>query len=88
MKRKVSMISPVGDLQQLSQYARISSKAENQAVTDSEFKPTSNVETEKKKEDPTNRNTTTKKIMDWAIYNIKGRHVQTPHIGVNIDKSA
>jgi hypothetical protein len=82
------MVPPVGDLQQLSQYARISSKAENQAVSESQFKHTSNVETEKKKEDPTNSNTTTKRIMDWAIYNIKGQHVQTPHIGVNIDKSA
>lgn len=81
-------MSPVGNLQHVFRYISLNPKAENQAVTDSEYKPTSNVETEKKKEDPTNPSTTTKKIMDWAIYSIKAQHVQVPHIGVNVDKYA
>lgn len=81
-------VPPVTDLQQLSQYNKLDSTAAAHAVTPSAFKPTSNVETEKKKEDPTSETTTTKKVIDWGLYNIKAQHVQTPHIGVNIDQKA
>ena len=81
-------VPPVTDVQQLSQYNKLDTPATAKSVTPSDFKPTSNVETEKKKADPTDANTTTKKVIDWGLYNIKAQHVQTPHIGVNIDKTA
>lgn len=80
-------VPPVTDIQQLSQYNKLEPTATSKSVSNSDFRHVSNVETEKKKEDPTNPNTTTKKVIDWGLYNIKGQHVQTPHIGVNIDKS-
>ena len=81
-------VPPVTNVQHLSQYNKLGNTTLDRVVSPSEYKPTSNVETEKQKEDPTNPNTTTKKVLDWAIYNIKAQHVQTPHIGVNIDKLA
>lgn len=81
-------IPPVTDTEQLSQYNKLEPTAASKAVSNNDFRPTSNVEKEKKKEDPTNPNTTTKKVIDWGLYNIKAQHVQTPHIGVNIDKTA
>ena len=81
-------VPPVTNLQDLSKYNKLGDR-ETAAVTQaSAYKPASNVETEKLKPDPTNPNTTTKKVIDWAMYNIKGEHVQTQHIGSNIDKSA
>lgn len=82
------MITPVTDLVQLSQYNKLDPTAASRAVSNNDFRPTSNVETEKKKADPTDPNTTTKKVIDWGLYNIKGEHIQTQHIGVNIDKTS
>ena len=81
-------VPPVANLQELSKYNKIGDKETAAAVTPSSFRPTSNVEVEKKKEDPTSENTTTKKVIDWGLYNINAQHVQTPHIGSNIDKTA
>ena len=81
-------VPPVTNLQDLSKYNRVGDRETAAVVQPSAYKPTSNVETEKLKPDPTNENTTTKKVIDWGIYNIKGEHVQTQHIGSNIDKSA
>ena len=86
-KTMSTFITPVTDLVQLSQYNKLSPTAASQAVSNNNFRPTSNVETEKKKPDPTDPNTTTKKVIDWGLYNIKGEHIQTQHIGVNIDKT-
>ncbi len=81
-------VPPIADLQQLSKYNKIGDKETAAAVSPSAFRPTSNVEVEKKKEDPTSENTTTKKVIDWGLYNINAQHVQTQHIGSNIDKTA
>jgi hypothetical protein len=81
-------VPPVSDLQQLNKYNKLGDKETSAVVNPSSYKPSGNVEVEKKKEDPTNENTTTKKVLDWGIYNIKAQHVQTEHIGTNIDKKA
>ncbi len=81
-------VTPVTDMQQLSKHNKLGDNETAEVVSPSAYKPTSNVEVEKKKEDPTDRNTTTKRVMDWGIYNIKAQHVQTHHIGTNIDKKA
>lgn len=81
-------VTPVSDLQQLSKYNKLGDKETSAVVSPSSYKTSSNVEVEKKKEDPTDSNTTTKKVIDWGIYNIKAQHVQTEHIGTNIDKKA
>lgn len=81
------MINPITDTAQLEKFAKLGPAgtlrdSSNQGI------PKENVNVEAKKEDPTNSNTTTKRVMEWGIYNIKAQHVQTPHIGVNIDKTA
>lgn len=81
-------VPPVTDLELLSRYNQLSTSPAGAVISESQGKFTSNVEREKKKEDPTNPNTTTKRVIEWGLYNIKGQHVQTPHIGVNIDKTA
>ncbi len=80
-------VPPVTNLQDLSKYNKLGDSATAVAVTASAYKPVSNVETEKLKPDPTDPNTSTQKAIDWGLYNIKAEHVQTQHIGSNIDKS-
>ncbi len=81
-------IPPVTNLEQLSKYNKLGDSETSVAVTASAYKPVSNVETEKLKPDPTNSATSTKKAIDWGLYNIKAEHIQTQHIGSNIDKAA
>lgn len=79
------MINPVTDLQQLEQYAKLGRTGFERTMKESKYKINENVNTESKKEDPTDPNTTTKRVMDWGIYNIKAQSVNGNHIGTNID---
>lgn len=81
------MISPITDTAQLEQFAKLGPNEALRSIS-SQGIPKENVYKEARKEDPTNPHTTTKKVMDWGIYNIKAQHVQTNHIGVNVDKMA
>lgn len=82
------MINPVTDIQQLEQYAKLGRTIFERTLKESAYKINENVNTESKKEDPTDPNTTTQKVINWGIYNIKGQSVNGNHIGVNIDKLA
>ncbi len=82
------MINPVTDVQQLEQYARLGRTQFEQGLKESAYKINENVHTESKKADPTDPNTTTQKVINWAVYNIKAQSYNGPHLGVNIDVTA
>lgn len=80
-------VTPVTDIQQLEQYAKLGRTQFERGLKESAYKINENVHTESKKEDPTSPNTTTQKVINWAIYNIKAQSVNGNHLGVNIDKT-
>ena len=82
------MISPITDVQQLDQYAKLGRTQFERGLKESAYKINENIYTESKKEDPTDPNTTTQKVINWAVYNIKAQSSNGPHIGVNIDIKA
>jgi hypothetical protein len=81
------MITPITDVQQLEQYAKLGRTQFERGLKESAYKINENIHVEARKEDPTDPNTTTQKVINWAIYNIKAQSVNGNHIGVNIDKS-
>lgn len=82
------MINPVTDVQQLEQYAKLGRTEFERNLKESGYKINENVHTESKKADPTDPNTTTQKVITWAVYNIKAQSSNGPHLGTNIDQRA
>ena len=79
------MINPVTDIQQLEQYAQLGRTEFERGLKESAYKINENVYTESRKVDPTNPNTTTQRVINWGIYNIRAQSINGPHLGVNID---
>ena len=82
------MINPVTDIQQLEQYAKLGRTQFERILKESAYKINENVYTESKKDDPTDPNTTTQKVINWAVYNVKAQSLNGPHLGTNIDQQA
>ena len=81
-------VPPVSDVQQFEQYAKLGRTQFERGLKESAYKVNENVHTEARKEDPTDPNTTTMKVISHTIYNSKAQSVQGNHIGVNVDKTA
>jgi hypothetical protein len=82
------MINPVTDIQQLEQYAQLGRTEFERGLKESGYKINENVYTESRKADPTDPNTTTQRVINWGIYNIRAQSINGPHLGVNVDVRA